>query len=268
MRAAIVLVVCLAAVASGFRRKGPLPLNILKSKDFHGHPNEKIVGGDVADPNSIPHQVSFQFFGSHGCGGSVINENYVLTAGHCCDGTSASSITIVGGEHDLASDSGLEQEREVSRVILHEDFDYGTISNDVCLLELAQPFELGAEVNGVSLPTQGQLFESGDAVVSGWGTLHSGDFFLPDLLHVVTVPIVTDQDCADAYGSSLIADQMICAGETDKDSCQGDSGGPMTCGGLHCGVVSWGIGCGSPGYPGVYAETAQYIDWINGHIKK
>jgi len=49
---------------------------------------------------------------------------------------------------------------------------------------------------------------------------------------------------------------------------QGDSGGPMTCGGVHCGVVSWGIGCGSPGYPGVYAETAQYVDWINGHIKK
>ena len=49
-------------------------INFRKSKDFHGQPNEKIVGGDVADPNSIPYQVSFQFFGSHGCGGSVINE--------------------------------------------------------------------------------------------------------------------------------------------------------------------------------------------------
>lgn len=45
-----------------------------KGKNFHGHPNEKIVGGEVAEPNSIPHQVSFQFFGSHGCGGSIINE--------------------------------------------------------------------------------------------------------------------------------------------------------------------------------------------------
>jgi len=45
----------------------------------------------------------------------------------------------------------------------------------------------------VKLPEQGELFDSGDAVVSGWGTLHSGDFSLPNLLHVVTVPIVNDR---------------------------------------------------------------------------
>jgi hypothetical protein len=52
---------------------------------------------------------------------------------------------------------------------------------------------LFSEVSGVQLPQQGQLFESGDAIVSGWGTLHSGDISLPDLLHVVTVPLLTDK---------------------------------------------------------------------------
>ena len=55
---------------------------------------------------------------------------------------------------------------------------------------------------------------------------------------------------------------MICAGETGRDSCQGDSGGPMTCGGKHCGVVSWGYGCAVKGYPGVYAQTSAFITWI------
>ena len=56
---------------------------------------------------------------------------------------------------------------------------------------------------------------------------------------------------------------MICAGEEGRDSCQGDSGGPLVCGGTQCGVVSWGIGCAAAGYPGVYAEVAQLIDWID-----
>ena len=56
---------------------------------------------------------------------------------------------------------------------------------------------------------------------------------------------------------------MICSGEEGKDSCQGDSGGPMTCDdGVLCGVVSWGSGCAEAGYPGVYAEVADVVDWM------
>ena len=72
-------------------------------------------------------------------------------------------------------------------------------------------------------------------------------------------------DCRAAYGVENIKESMICAGEEGKDSCQGDSGGPLTCDGMHCGIASWGYGCGTAGYPGVYTETSYFVEWIMTH---
>jgi secreted trypsin-like serine protease len=63
---------------------------------------------------------------------------------------------------------------------------------------------------------------------------------------------------------------MICAGKERMDSCQGDSGGPLFLvnhgfPSTQVGIVSWGIGCGTDGYPGVYTQTSFYVDWIKLH---
>ena len=46
------------------------------------------------------------------------------------------------------------------------------------------------------------------------------------------------------------------------DSCQGDSGGPLSCNGKLAGIVSFGIGCGRPMYPGIYTKVEKYTSWI------
>lgn len=43
---------------------------------------------------------------------------------------------------------------------------------------------------------------------------------------------------------------------------QGDSGGPLFCGGQLTGVVSTGQGCADPNFPGIYADIARYLPWI------
>jgi len=47
-------------------------------------PHIRIVGGEEATSNTqFPYQVSFQYYNSHFCGGSIIGSEWVLTAAHC-----------------------------------------------------------------------------------------------------------------------------------------------------------------------------------------
>ena len=101
----------------------------------------------------------------------------------------------------------------------------------------------------------------------------------PKYLSYVQVPIVTPAECKRSYGldedgNDIITRNMICAGYPGiggKDACQGDSGGPLVCdeGGFAVvvGVVSWGKGCASPNYPGVYARISPVLNWILSHME-
>ena len=104
------------------------------------------------------------------------------------------------------------------------------------------------------------------------------DFFLtegafPDNLQWVQVPLVTNAQCFQNYNGYIgITSSMICAGypEGGKDSCQGDSGGPLICneGGkaVLTGVVSVGLGCAAPNFPGIYARVTAVLSWIENNM--
>lgn len=90
---------------------------------------------------------------------------------------------------------------------------------------------------------------------------------LPGVVHEVKVPILSLEQCRKMkYKASRITTNMICAGKGSQDSCQGDSGGPLLVQDGDkveiAGIVSWGVGCGRPGYPGVYTRVTNYLNWI------
>ncbi|XP_076057515.1 trypsin-1-like [Oratosquilla oratoria] len=229
----------------------------------------KIVGGEDATPGEFPYQISFQDnswgFIFHFCGGSVYNENYIVTAGHCVYGKNYDNprnLQITAGEHNLDKEEGNEQSIKVEKITLHEDYSSWRTTNDIALLKLAEPLTMNDYVKSIPLETG---VASGDCQVTGWGALTEGGSS-PSILQKVTVTVISDSECRDAYGSSKILDSMMCAGgDGEKDSCQGDSGGPLACDGRLAGVVSWGYGCARPNYPGVYTEVSYFADWVENH---
>jgi len=227
----------------------------------------KIVGGDPAEVGEFPYQLSFQQyqfgFKFHFCGASIYDASTALCAAHCVYGNdydNPSNLRIVAGEYNQEKDEGTEQARDVVKIVIHEDYNSRNFLNDISLLKLSSPLDFNDYVAAIPMAAKGQTF-TGKATVTGWGTLSSGGA-TPAILQKVEVPIVSDFACRAAYSASQIADSMMCAGEGGKDSCQGDSGGPLNCGGVQCGVVSWGRSCADPNYPGVYTEVSYFIDWI------
>jgi len=219
---------------------------------------ERIVGGVEAGKGDFPYIVQIKR-GGHYCGGSIVNPNWIVTAGHCAL-ASAAGYEIVAGEHHLATDEGTEQSRGVAQIVVHPAYNDNTLANDVAVMRLNTPLNFNQWVQAANLAPAG-FTPAANVDVAGWGTLASGGQ-LPNVLMRVNVPMVSDASCKQSYGSSEIHPGMICAGTGGKDSCQGDSGGPLVSGNVLAGLVSWGYGCAEPGFPGVYTEVAHFSNWI------
>nr|XP_056704771.1 anionic trypsin-like [Euleptes europaea] len=223
--------------------------------------DDKIVGGYTCARNSAPYQVSLNA-GYHFCGGSLINDRWVLSAAHCYK----SRIEVRLGEHDIMQIEGDEQFVSSEKVIRHPRYNSWLLDNDIMLIKLSDHAEVSSRIAPITLP-QGCAAPGTECLISGWGNTLSGGANYPDLLQCVEAPILSHSECENAYPGQ-ITDNMICVGylEGGKDSCQGDSGGPVVCEGALHGIVSWGIGCALPGYPGVYTKVCNYNDWIQETI--
>ena len=62
----------------------------------------RVIGGAVAEPHTWPWSVALLKFGTYFCGGSLIDNQWVLTAAHCLFNREhqAEFMEVVLGEHD------------------------------------------------------------------------------------------------------------------------------------------------------------------------
>lgn len=202
------------------------------------------------------------------CGGTLIDRDSVLTAGHCVQGQLPQILRVTVGRTALNSSQG--QTRRVKRIFIHPK--YKGVTNEAYD---AAVLKLGSPINGITpariprsssngFETPGRL-----ATIAGWGSTvrqppnGGNDPSFPDRMREAQVPIVSDTTAASSYPSyrPLL---MLAAGEEGKDTCQGDSGGPIfvptSTGRYQIGITSFGAGCGARGFPGVYTEAnSSYI---------
>lgn len=117
-------------------------------------PTSNIVGGSNATIEEFPYQVYIKLnSGSQFCGGTIIDNRWVLTAAHCVNtGTDLSNVEIKAG---TASPYGTDgQVYKCSSIIMHPDYKINSEEDeesDITLLYLSSAIQLSDKVKIANL---------------------------------------------------------------------------------------------------------------------
>ncbi|XP_070850199.1 elastase-1-like [Chaetodon trifascialis] len=234
----------------------------------------RVVGGEVAEPNSWPWQISLQYRSSNGwyhtCGGTLIQRGWVMTAAHCVD--SRRTYRVVLGDHDIYSTAGTEQAIAVREIHIHSGWDSSNVAggDDIALLRLSSDATLNSFVQLGSLPPSGQVLPNNNpCYVTGWGRTATGGSLSAQLKEAY-LPVVDHKTCSSkGWWGSAIKTTMVCAGGYDEAGCNGDSGGPLNClvNGKYVvhGIASFvsGYGCNTYQKPTVFTRVSAFIEWMD-----
>ncbi|KAK3509232.1 hypothetical protein QTP70_025598, partial [Hemibagrus guttatus] len=237
----------------------------------------RIIGGSVASSGKWPWQASLHFKGSHVCGGSVVSQDFIVSAAHCFPSDLPTGQMAVQWLVYLGVESQymLPPPHHVADIIIHESYNPNTHDNDIALLKLTQPINFTSTVKPVCLPVYDQVITADTQCwTTGFGATQEGEAIGSSQLLEVAVNIIDMAVCNNAY-KGLISNSMLCAGDMNgnRDTCQGDSGGPLVCqekdGRWYLyGVTSWGSGCGRQNSPGIYSSVHSLLSWIHSNMEQ
>merc|ERR1719318_1409626 len=232
---------------------------------------DRIVGGHEAAENEWPWQVALFIDDAWFCGGSIISDEYIMTAAHCADG--ASYFDILAGAHNVRASSEPHRVEITSyEGFTHPDWDSSTLEGDIALVRLPEKIEFNDYIRPACLPPaedadNGYVGELTTPV--GWGkNSDNAGGITPTLQMVEDWPVIDNPTCNSYYG--IIYDGIMCIDSSDgKGVCNGDSGGSLNMRQeaenkwTQVGVASFvsSSGCES-GDPHGFTRVAYFGQWI------
>lgn len=222
-------------------------------------PASAIIGGHDATVE-YPFMVSVQKDGHHYCGASLIEPDWIVTAGHCTVNVKPEQLSVRVGDHDRTKGD----EAEVTEVIAHPDFSYEPFRDDVAVMKLdhpvdARPIEIAAEPGPAGTGTR----------ILGWGMTCEDGSECPDppiLLQELDAELVGDDRCSENYNP----DNELCTDSPTENAqaCILDSGGPQIKGRPgHWQLIGATSRDGDADPtcatgPGIYTDLTAHRDWI------
>ncbi|XP_042335604.1 coagulation factor IX-like isoform X2 [Sceloporus undulatus] len=224
---------------------------------------------EVANMNSLKGQVPWQVymysFERRGfCGGTILNEKWVVTAAHCLE---HQPHTVLAGEYNTDVFEHTEQLRRIVRAIPHPAYNASNkYHQDIALLELDSPLEWSSYVTPICLADKAftdHLLEHGSGTVSGWWKLV--DQRRP--ANILQVLQVDQASCLNSTGHTVAPD--IFCGKSHAAATkvhQGDGGGPyfteiegtwfLTA------VTTCGEPCAGQDKFSIFTRVGDHIQWI------
>ncbi|XP_017783265.1 PREDICTED: serine protease snake-like [Nicrophorus vespilloides] len=239
-----------------------------------------IVGGQNALGKEFPYMAALGFVQDNkvlwSCGGTLINDKFILTAAHCTNSRDFGQVKFVRlGDLNLIlnTDDASPQMFEVKRILKHPKYRSSSHYHDIALIELDKTVKFTSYTEPACLNTPISNRSNDNFIAIGWGhTSFGGD--TSDVLQKVELKEKTNDECNQRYKtnrklqSGIVHDWQLCANAPNRDTCQGDSGGPLSIKEekyhvVH-GITSFGKACGVA--PGVYTRVSNYVGWIEDNV--
>ncbi|KAH0808034.1 hypothetical protein GEV33_014756 [Tenebrio molitor] len=232
----------------------------------------RIVGGQTARGGQFPFVAAIYITTSTGtyfCGGSLINNQWILTAAQCVDG--GITFRILLGSNTLEGTDANRVTLATATSVLHPSYDPETLENDIALIKLRLPIEFNQYIGAISLPSSFTP-DYTSVTALGWGQIDDYNTGLSNELTWVSVATISNDECQLTYGAQITYNMMCAAGNYNEGICNGDMGGALiqTVGGtaVHVGVASFRShnGCETTD-PSGYVRTIPYVEWIRSVIE-